>query len=285
MVMYTSLGRVVSIFFLCFFLIGFVNDGNPLMYMVAFFCLAIILLASLVAWLTMRGVTFERDVPGSTVFSGDPLESKLVLREAHGEWRQLEVFDESTNMVTDQVTRRRMTTMMDGRRSRFAYVAGARQSSQRHGAVRVTEMPDVIRFARRGHYRLGPLSIHCYDPFGLVYVKKNFPETKEVIVYPHPLPIQEMVLGGASGRQSAEVRAGHVGRTPTSTASAPTYRATTCAGCIGNRRRIPVNWRSRSMSIVLPARSRWWWICNRASISGVMNSPRWKWRLPPRRRC
>ena len=33
-----------------------------------------------------------------------------------------------------------------------------------------------------------------------------------MIVYPHPLPVQEMVLGGGSGRQNAEVRAaGNIG--------------------------------------------------------------------------
>ena len=146
MILYTSLGRVVSIFFLCFFLIGFVH-GNALMYMVGFFCLATILASSLVAWLAARGMTIERVVPGSTVFSSDPLETSIRLREVRGNWRLLEVFDESTNLITEQVTRRRVTVLLEGTHSNIAFIAGERRASLRPGETgRMTEMPDTVRF-------------------------------------------------------------------------------------------------------------------------------------------
>jgi len=71
-----------------------------------------------------------------------------------------------------------------------------------------------MRFARRGHYRLGPLLVTGHDPLGLCSLTRLVPAGLDVIVYPRPLPIPELVLGGGLGRQNNEVRPiGHAGET------------------------------------------------------------------------
>ncbi|MHB9133258.1 MAG: DUF58 domain-containing protein [Armatimonadota bacterium] len=206
----SNVGRVVFIFGLCFFLIGFVN-GSSLMYMVAFICLAMLLAASLFAWYSLRGIDCQRHMPGSTIFSGDPLEGKLRMSEPQARWRMMEIFDAHENLVTGATTQRRMSLLSEG--NRIAVVAGVRQPvTTDAGGRRVIEVRDVMRFARRGHYRLGPLTLTGYDPFGLLAVSRTIPLEHDVIVYPRPLPVPEVVLGGLGGRQQNEVRpVGHAG--------------------------------------------------------------------------
>lgn len=212
MIVFTDLGRMVSVFFLCFFLVGYVN-ASSLMFMFAFFCLTLLLVSSLLAWLGGRHVQCRRELPGSTLYSGDPLHARVQLIESAARWRMLELLDEHTNTITGVTTHRRMTVMTEGGRSGSASVAGSRQAVTKHeGKSRQLAVSDVMRFAQRGHYRLGPLTIHSYDPFGLTYVRRTFPSKEELLVFPHPLPIPNLVLGGRSGRQEAEVRlAGNVG--------------------------------------------------------------------------
>jgi len=214
MFIFTDLGRVVVIFFLVFFLVGFVH-GSPLMYMIALFCLAVICISSFLAWFSLRGLHIKRVLPGSTTFSGDPLDAKIILSEAIPHWRLLELFDQHTNLITGHTIHRRMAVMTEGARSGSTTVAGARQPAKRlpHNE-RQTEIHDTMRFAQRGHYRLGPLTVFSYDPFGLIYIKRDFRDTEEMVVYPHPLPMPEIVFTGLGGRQTNEVRpVGHVGET------------------------------------------------------------------------
>ena len=204
---------MVGLFGVCFFLIGYVH-ASSIMYMIAFFCFAVIVIGMVFAWLSLQQIRCERSATGTTVFSGDPLEGKVRLVEGQGRWRLLEVYDQHVNLISGSVTRRRMTLLTEGHRAN-AVVAGARQPLRlegRHG--RVLEVRDVMRFARRGHYRLGPLIVQAHDPLGLCSITRLVPAELDVIVYPRPLPIPELVLGSGLGRQSNEVRpVGQAGET------------------------------------------------------------------------
>ncbi len=203
---FSKLGRWVGLFCLCFFFIGFVH-GSAVMYMVGFFCLAVLLGASIFARLALRGLRCERLMPGATAYTGDPLEGKIRITETRGRWRLLEVYDQHVNLVTGQRTRRRMTLLTEGPESGRALVAGSRQPARLTAdRERVLEVRDVMRFARRGHYRLGPLVVHSHDPFGLLHIVRTLPMQDELIVYPRPLPLPEIVVGGPGGRQHTEVR-------------------------------------------------------------------------------
>ncbi|HEX2951419.1 MAG TPA: DUF58 domain-containing protein, partial [Armatimonadota bacterium] len=214
MIVFTDLGRMVSIFFLCFLLIGYVH-GSALMFTIALFCLAIIFVSTFLAWYALHGVKCRRKLPGSMTFSGDPFETTIELADESPRWRLLEIFDKHTNMITDQVTHRRMTVLLEGGTFDTASVNGTRYP-MRHIKKdhRLANIPDTIRFPRRGHYRLGPLTLYSYDPFGLVYVQRALHEHDDVIVYPHPLPLPELIISGLNGRQTVDIgRAGHVGET------------------------------------------------------------------------
>lgn len=204
---------MVGLFGVCFFLIGYVH-ASSIMYMIAFFCFSVIVIGMIFAWLSLQQIRCERSATGTTVFSGDPLEGKVRLVEGQGRWRLLEVYDQHVNLISGSVTRRRMTLLTEGHRAN-AVVAGARQSLRPEGRRgRVLEVRDVMRFARRGHYRLGPLIVQAHDPLGLCSITRLVPAELDVIVYPRPLPIPELVLGGGLGRQHNEVRPiGHVGET------------------------------------------------------------------------
>jgi len=205
---------MVGLFGVCFFLIGYVH-ASSIMYMIAFFCFAVILIGMVFAWLSLQQLRCERSATGTTVFSGDPLEGKVRLVEGQGRWRLLEVYDQHVNLISGSVTRRRMTLLTEGGHRANAVVAGARQPLRLEGRnARVLEVRDVMRFARRGHYRLGPLIVQGHDPLGLCSITRLVPAELDVIVYPRPLPIPELVLGSGLGRQSNEVRpVGNAGET------------------------------------------------------------------------
>ena len=201
----SSFGRTMSIFTLCFFLIGFVHAA-PLMYVITLFCLAVMVAATLFAFIALRGIDCRRETPGATVFSGDPLEATVKLVEKRSRWRMLVMFDQYTNMITGKTVRRRMTLLTEGGRAKSAMAAGSRQRvvKQPNGSS-VVEVHDVMRFAQRGHYRLGPITVESHDPFGLLSQSRTFPVHQEVIVYPRPLPIPELVVGGGGARRQTEI--------------------------------------------------------------------------------
>ncbi len=205
MIYLTQLGRLVGLFALAFFLIGFVNSSFY-MYIVAIFCLAVLIAGGLFAWIGTRRLECHRTLPAATTFSGDPLDSQLSLIERRPHWRILEVYDQVVNLTIGGDKRRKMTVLMEERQPR-AIVSGVRQPLEpAPGGGRAVVVRDMLRFSQRGLHRIGPLTIHSFDPLGLVYLPTTLPGHNEVIVYPQPLPIPEVVLGGAGGRQTVEVR-------------------------------------------------------------------------------
>ncbi|HOF87070.1 MAG TPA: DUF58 domain-containing protein [Armatimonadota bacterium] len=205
MVVLTQLGRLVGLFALAFFLIGFVHS-SLYMYMIALFCLAALVAGGVFAWLATRDLRCRRALPGAVTFSGDPLESRLHIIERRRRWRILDIFDHLINLTTGLERHRKMSVLMEGSQPR-ALISGAREPLQPTlDGAREVVVRDALRFPRRGLYRLGPLTVHAYDPLGLVYLPSTLPGQHEVIVYPQPIPFPELMLGGAGGRQTMEVR-------------------------------------------------------------------------------
>ncbi len=206
MVNLSSLGRLLSVFGVCFFVIGWVH-ASALMYMVALFCFVALFGGAYLAWRSLKKLSCRRQIMTATVFSGDPLEGSLFFTEQLSRWRMLEIYDQHTNQITGDTTRRRMALMTEREGVTVALVSGARQAVRFDLAGRrVTEVRDVIRFARRGFYHLGPLTIYGNDPFGLCYLARTFKAEHDIIVYPRPLPIPDLVLQGMRGRQNTEIR-------------------------------------------------------------------------------
>jgi len=204
MFMLTQLGRFLGLFGLCFFLIGFVHSSS-LMYMVGLFSVGVLLTAAVLAFRSVRDIECERDIPSATVYSGDPVDGRIRIIERRSRWRMLELFDQHTNLVSGHTTRRRMTLMTEGRNAP-AVVGGVRQVTRHSGRGQIIEVRDPVRFSRRGLYKLGPLTIHGYDPFGLLYQSRTISLESELIVYPRPLPMTESVMGGLGARRQTEVR-------------------------------------------------------------------------------
>jgi uncharacterized protein (DUF58 family) len=200
----TQLGRYLGLFGLCFFLIGFVH-ASAIMYQVCLFCFGVLLTGAVLSFRTVRNLRCERELPAHAVYSGDPVEGKIRIIEERSRWRMLEIFDEHTNLISGMQTRRRMTLMTEGR-GVPAVVAGTRTATHTHGRGQTIEVRDVVRFARRGLYRLGPITIHGYDPFGLLFQPRVMPVQRDLIVYPRPLPMSELAYAAGGVRRQVEVR-------------------------------------------------------------------------------
>jgi uncharacterized protein (DUF58 family) len=204
MFIFTDSGRMVSVLFLCFFLIGY-GYGSDLMYMLSFFCLAAIIVSTILARVGARGISLKRELTGSTTFSGDPFVGTIRLTETVSHWRMLEILDQYTNLITDGTTHRRMSVMLEGGRGTSATVSGVRHKLEpAPGKRRIVTIHDEMRFPARGHYRLGPFTLLSYDPFGLMFFKREISGDMPIIVYPRPLPISELVMSGMHGRQMHE---------------------------------------------------------------------------------
>ncbi len=201
----TTFGRTIAICVISFFLIGFLH-ASPLLYLVAFFCIFILFACSFIASRMLKGLNATRDLNTDTVFSGDPLEAEVSLTQIKKSWRLMEVIDSSLNLVNDKVSKRKLSVVIEGDSGNV--VAGgikkhAIASDDKDAPLVIT---DTIRFSMRGHYRLGPLIVKTYDPFGIIVMEKKFDDTHDVIVYPQPLPVPDLALG-AGARLRREVSA------------------------------------------------------------------------------
>jgi len=202
----TSQGRIIGIWFLITSLIGFVH-ASVIMYIFSVIIMAALLSSWYLAVRGMKNMKITREVHASTITSGDPLPTMLLIREEKACWRMLELHDNHTNLINNETSHRQLTMLLEDTRSTTATIGGKRQTvTQLGGKKRELEIPDMLRFPYRGLYRLGPIELQSYDPFGLIYVTRNIDIDKEVIVYPRALPMPDALLTGAGGRQESAVR-------------------------------------------------------------------------------
>lgn len=202
----TDLGRMVFVFGLCFWLIGFMH-ASVVMYIFAVFCCVLLLVSSLYAWFGIRHLHCQRELPGNSVFSGDPLPTKIILSEQLKQMRFLELHDIYVNQNSSIVNKRRLTVLIGDTHNPQVVVAGLPQKSNTAAQkTREIVISDIIHFSQRGFYQLGPFVVINYDPLGFVRAKRTFTDVDEVIVYPHPLPMPELTINGIGHRQSVQVR-------------------------------------------------------------------------------
>ena len=201
----TDLGRIIVLIFFFAFLIGYVH-ASALMFMIALFCLGLILVSYGLARWGAREIECRREMPTSAIFSGDPYNTTIVLRENAARWRWIEIFDQQANLLTGKTTHRRMSVMIEGGASHAVSVFGVRHTMIVQDAARQAELRDVMLFPHRGHYRLGPLKLTSSDMFGICTYKRTFPRQDEVLVYPRPIPMQTIPLAGMGARQDTHVR-------------------------------------------------------------------------------
>jgi uncharacterized protein (DUF58 family) len=199
----TAFGRAIALFVISFFLIGFLHAA-PLLYLVAFFCIFILFACSFIANRMLKGLGATRDLNTDTVFSGDPLEAKVSLTQVKKRWRLMNVVDSSLNLVNDKKTTRNLSVVIEGDSGNV--VAGGIKNNMISpvGDNAPLIITDTIRFSMRGHYKLGPLVVKAYDPFGIIVMEKKFDDIHDVIVYPQPLPVPDLALG-AGARLRREV--------------------------------------------------------------------------------
>ncbi len=201
----TELGRIIVVMFIFAFLIGFVH-ASALMYMLAFACLALLVVSFSFARWGGKKIECLRELPDAAIFSGDPYETTIILRETSARWRWLEVFDQQVNLFSGKTSHRRMSVMIEGGASNSVSIFGVRQPMVVHGTVRQVEMHDLLLFPYRGRYRLGPLKLTSTDLFGICTYRCSFAKLDEVLVYPSPLPMREVAIAGDSGRRNTPRR-------------------------------------------------------------------------------
>lgn len=202
----TSQGRIIGIWFLVTSLIGFVH-ASAIMYIFSVVIMGGLLTAWVLALWGSKDITISREVHASTVTSGDPLPTRLNIHESKARWRMLELHDNHTNLINDEASHRQLTLLLEDTRSSTATIGGKRQQmTQLGGKKRELLIPDMLRFPYRGLYRLGPIELQSYDPFGLIYVVRKIEIDKEVIVYPRALSMPDALLTGAGGRQESAIR-------------------------------------------------------------------------------
>lgn len=124
--------------------------------------------------LTLEGLSVKRAVGQAYAHLGDTIELTYELRNGHALGKLwLEVFEESN-----------WPEPLPGR----VLAIGGRKT--RRWKV-------LVKAARRGRFRLGPIVLRSGDPFGLFGTEQRIPEEALLLVYPRVVPIPFWTLPGS----------------------------------------------------------------------------------------
>jgi uncharacterized protein (DUF58 family) len=127
-----------------------------------------------VARLTLEGLSVKRSLGQAYAHLGDTIELTYELRNEHPLGKLwLEVFEES-NWPEPLPGR---VLAIGGKRSRKWKV--------------------LVKAARRGRFRLGPIVLRSGDPFGLFGTEQRIPEDALLLVYPRVVPLPYWTLPGS----------------------------------------------------------------------------------------
>lgn len=168
-------------------LVAVLLNSNALFYM-STAVIATIAASRLQAWLSVRGLHFERRAP-SIVSAGEPITVEIAV------W-------------SDRRIRRPLVTMLDNLPARLV-------TADRSPSLPVAPAFDIpvstqyrFRPLRRGRYRWGSLTVMGSDALGLVLMTRtyNLPPT-ELLVLPMPLPV-DVDVPGATGWGAADTQEG-----------------------------------------------------------------------------
>ncbi|MGI8877411.1 MAG: DUF58 domain-containing protein [Candidatus Limnocylindria bacterium] len=127
-----------------------------------------------VSRLTMEGLSVRRTLGQAYAHLGDTIELQYELRNDHGLGKLwLEVFEESN--WPEHLPGRVLS--IGGRKTRKWKV--------------------LVKAARRGRFRLGPVVMRSGDPFGLFRTELRVPDEALLLVYPRVVPIPFWTLPGS----------------------------------------------------------------------------------------
>jgi uncharacterized protein (DUF58 family) len=182
--------RLVVFLLLAASLFGALVTGRDLFYNLLYLWLALIAIAGVWTWLSLRYVRVARQTRSLRAQVGDKLEERLAVRnQSRLPKLWLEVRDQSE--------------MPGHRPSKVLVGVGS-------GENRVWVTRTLCR--QRGRYRLGPLTITSGDPFGLFQTTRAITQTNHAVIYPMTVDLSDFLLplGTAPGGEALRRRTHYV---------------------------------------------------------------------------
>ena len=182
--------RAVGIFALAVvtFIIG-LSSTIPFFYYLTYILLGLLVVAYLWAWSNMEGLELERESSANRAQVGETIRERITV---HNTWwlpkLWVEIRDHSD--IPSHGT---------------GFVSYLPRRERRRWMLRTL-------CTLRGKWRLGPLSVHSGDPFGIFRLTRNVDLTHEIIVYPATVELPKFQLPTAElvGGQDVRSRTFHV---------------------------------------------------------------------------
>jgi len=156
-------------------LAGSVVNGHQLFYMAAFL-LALPTVSYVVGLFALRDLEFERETP-EAAWEGETVTFRLKVRSRS---RLTRLYLQATDSLPRWLEHARGEPVL------FNVPAMAEVT---------VEYP--VRLQKRGAYVLDSLVVSASDPLGLFSVARSVPSRAEILVYPFPEPVPDLVYGGA----------------------------------------------------------------------------------------
>jgi uncharacterized protein (DUF58 family) len=170
-------------------ILGAVNTGNNLLFLILACCLAGILISGVLSRAVLTGIELKFDLP-EHIFAGKPVLAELELRNDKPMWPSfsLRVIGDTKKSVAQILTQPVF----------FPYIP--RMSSARQKVE--------LQFSRRGVYRQDAFGIRTRFPFGLFEKTRRVHSDMEIIVYPRVEPTEQFyeVLPLLSGEMASHFR-------------------------------------------------------------------------------
>jgi uncharacterized protein (DUF58 family) len=170
-------------------ILGAVNTGNNLLFLILACCLAGILISGVLSRAVLTGVELKFDMP-EHIFAGKPVLAELELRNDKPMWPSfsLRVIGDTKKSVAQILTQPVF----------FPYIP--RMSSARQKVE--------LQFSRRGVYRQDAFGIRTRFPFGFFEKTRRVDSDIEIVVYPRVEPTEQFyeVLPLLSGEMASHSR-------------------------------------------------------------------------------
>jgi uncharacterized protein (DUF58 family) len=172
---------------LVFLAAGVIADRHPAPLALGFVLLIIVGVSTVWKNFSLLGVTYERHFDRSRVFPGEPIAITIIVgnhKPLPLTWLQfrdeLPVSTETDNPISQAASE------ITGR-----YIW--QNSFSLHGREK-TQRQAILRFTRRGFYRLGPVTYESGDIFTLFTIAREHRYIDTLIVYPQIWPLDELGL-------------------------------------------------------------------------------------------
>jgi uncharacterized protein (DUF58 family) len=173
----------------CILILGAVNTGNNLLFLILACCLAGILISGVLSRAVLTGIDLKFDLP-EHIFAGKPVLAELTLRNDKPMWPSfsLRVIGDTKKSIAQILTQPVF----------FPYIP--RMSLARQKVE--------LQFPRRGVYRQDAFGIRTQFPFGFFEKTRRVDSDIEIVVYPRIEPTDQFyeVLPLLSGEMASHFR-------------------------------------------------------------------------------